>query len=88
MEKEILYYVMKYEDKYYAPYQNKQSYAGYSSVENVLSTNKRLAIRFGNKEVADAMHAEELFSRAYTGQTDFIPEKCRVVAVVRKPRLH
>lgn len=88
MEKEILYYVMKYENKYYAPYQNKRSYEGYDSVENVLSSNKRLAIRFGDKEVADSMHSEELFSRSITGQTDFIPEKCRIVAVVRKPRLH
>lgn len=88
MTKEILYYVMKYEDRYYAPYQNRQAYDSYATVDHVLSPNRRLAIRFGNKEVADGMRDEEIFSRSLTGQADFDPNKCRIVAVVRKPQVH
>lgn len=87
--KEVLYYVLKYEDKYYAPYQSSKTYSAGMGVQNILSSNKRLAIRFGDKEFAEEMRSQEVMSRSFYREVSFDEEKCRVVAVVRKtPSVH
>ena len=87
--KEVLYYVLKYEDKYYAPYQSSKTYAAGRDVQNILSSDKRLAIRFGNKDFAEDMRSQEILSRTFYREDSFDEAKCRVVAVVRKtPSVH
>jgi hypothetical protein len=99
--KETLYYVLKYEDKYYAPYMSRKSFNPFSKVENMLTENRKLAVRFGDKEMADDIREREVAIRNYSGYdslleppsdtapSTFDPTKCRIVKVVRKvKRIH
>lgn len=79
----ITYYVLKYGDRYYAPYQNMQSFTiGAYYLNQVLTPHRALAIRFGDLEIANFIRKEEL--RAQSWNPDFDPKKCRVVKVTSK----
>lgn len=80
----VLYYVIKYENKYYAPYQSKQSFDyGYEKIENILTNDKRLALRFGTKELAQWSANYDATAREYCDHS-FDLKKARVVRVVSK----
>lgn len=81
------FYVLKYKNKYYAPYQSLQSYESFygDRVDVVLTDDLALAVRFGNKETALYMRNQEIESRI--GDLDFDPKQCRVVKVNRKSSL-
>lgn len=84
--KEVNYYVMKYGEKYYAPYKDMEAFTASSTVgvDSVLTENKSLAVRFGTKEMAEKIHEEEVLARMLAGDTSFEADKCRIVAVYKK----
>jgi hypothetical protein len=89
MKKEALYYVFKYEDKYYSPYASEESFnqVYHTDVSAMLVSDRNLAIRFGDKKIAKLIHKLELDTRRLYGEDSFDPSKCRVVKVVRKDRV-
>lgn len=88
MDKQVLYYVLKYEDKYYTPYMSMAAFDSDDGgdVDQILSPNRRLAVRFGTKEVAQTIRKMEIGIRG-TYNKKFKPSKCRIFAVVRKERV-
>jgi len=80
----MIYYVMKYADQYYAPYQSLDSFnsSPRDAQAKVLSSDRALAIRFGDLEIAKFIHALEL--RVQTFNPTFDPKKCRIVKVTSK----
>jgi hypothetical protein len=87
MEKEALYYVLKYGDKYYAPFANMSAFNGVDqSIDAILSIDRNLAVRFSDRVFALSMQQMERDSRSMIDGS-FDPEKCRVVKVVRKERI-
>lgn len=78
------FYVLKYKDKYYAPYKDLKAYASFmdSGVDDILTDDISLAIRFGDEEIARVIQQQELESRV--GDVDFNPKDCRIVKVTRK----
>ncbi len=82
--KEILYYVLKYGNRYYAPYQSMKAFNdGARTLDQALSDNKTLALRFGTRDLAEMMQEDERFNRPVFDRT-FDPTKCKVVAIVKK----
>lgn len=85
-DKEVLYYTLKYGDRYYAPYLHNDSRKMIESIESMLTDKKYLAVRFGTKEIAEYFRDQEVMNRTLLGEEGFDPEQVRVVTVTKKTR--
>lgn len=80
----VLYYVIKYDGKYYAPYQNKDSFDnGHTSIDKILTADKRLALRFGEKDLAEWSMNYDAGARKYYDPS-YDPSKAKIVKIVSK----
>ena len=79
--KEILYYVIKYGDQYVAPYITTD-YLSMFKIDGVLSPNRKLAVRFPTKEVAEYFFDWQNLVFAY--DPIFDKTKTRIVSIVKK----
>lgn len=85
-KRKVLFYVIKYENKYYCPY---LSYASYTEsrmmidINNILTSDFKLATRFGDKKLAKYLADFDKSCRKDI-DSNFDPSKVRVVKVYGK----
>jgi hypothetical protein len=83
--KQTLYYVIKYEGKYYAPYLKAD--VDYSDINKMLTQDRYLAARFLSKEVARFMADQDIAYRKWMyaqSAPPFDPSKVKIVRVFKK----
>jgi len=83
-DKEVLYYTIKYGNKYYSPYLNRDQNRMMTSVEAMLTEKKHLAVRFGDKDTALFFKEQDIAYRTMLAEPDFQPELVKVVTVTKK----
>jgi hypothetical protein len=81
--KESSYYVLKYGDQYYCPYLTKD-YASMDKIANITTHDRRLAVRFPTREVAEFFLQIDAECRSFNREEGFRRELARVVKIVAK----
>jgi hypothetical protein len=85
-KRKVLFYVIKYEGKYYSPYLSYKSYTESGlmfNINNMLTPDIKLAIRIGDEELAKWL-ADFDTSCRITRDKNFDPSKVKIVKIYGK----
>jgi len=83
---ELVYYVLKYDTKYYAPYLDVSETEMTSNVQSMLTEHRELAARFASKDLAEKFKDMECRMRVMLAEPNFNPELVKAVKVTKKLR--
>jgi hypothetical protein len=83
MLKQILYFVIKYNNKYYTPFIDNKSYYSIKDCNDSLIDDRRLALRFGSYTLAKRYIEKVIMGRVYYDCT-FIMSKLKIVTIIKK----